>query len=52
MLDAMIKAVGTEAAMGWLILCLLILGFALSGVSQAVVSHREMNGLLPDDSPR
>src|SRR5438552_6841124 len=28
------------------------LGFALSGVVQAVVSHREMGRLLPDDRPR
>src|SRR5262249_4475606 len=36
-------------AMGWEILWPLILGFALSGVVQAVVSHREMSRLLPDD---
>jgi uncharacterized membrane protein YraQ (UPF0718 family) len=30
----------------------LILGFALSAVVQAVVSHREMSRLLPDDSPK
>jgi uncharacterized membrane protein YraQ (UPF0718 family) len=30
----------------------LILGFALSGVIQAVVSHSEMARLLPDDGPR
>jgi hypothetical protein len=39
-------------AMGWEILWPLILGFALSGVVQAVVSHSEMGRLLPDDSPR
>jgi uncharacterized protein len=39
-------------AMGWEILWPLILGFALSAVIQAVVSHREMSRLLPDDSPR
>src|SRR6266700_3906979 len=39
-------------AMGWEILWPLILGFALSGVVQAVVSHREMGRLLPDDRPR
>jgi len=39
-------------AMGWEILWPLILGFALSGVVQAVVSHREMARLLPDDRPR
>ena len=39
-------------AMGWEILWPLILGFALSAVVQAVVSHKEMSRLLPDDSPR
>src|ERR1700687_2387906 len=39
-------------AMGWEILWPLILGFALSAVVQAVVSHREMARLLPDDGPR
>src|ERR1700752_2955377 len=39
-------------AMGWEILWPLILGFALSGAVQAVVSHREMSRLLPDDRPR
>src|SRR5438270_6680398 len=40
------------AAMGWEILWPLTLGFALSGVVQAVVSKKEMSRLLPDDSPR
>src|SRR5438105_8059573 len=39
-------------AMGWEILWPLILGFGLSGVVQAIVSHREMARLLPDDRPR
>src|SRR6516225_8602593 len=39
-------------AMGWEILWPLILGFTLSGVVQAIVSHREMSKLLPDDRPR
>src|SRR5438270_11738951 len=39
-------------AMGWEVLWPLILGFALSAVVQAVVSHSEMSRLLPDDSPR
>ena len=39
-------------AMGWQMLWPLILGFSLSAVIQAVVSHREMSRLLPDDSPR
>src|SRR5437764_11989518 len=38
--------------MFWEILWALILGFALSGVVQAVVSKAEMRRLLPDDSPR
>jgi uncharacterized membrane protein YraQ (UPF0718 family) len=38
--------------MFWEILWALILGFALSGVVQAVVSKKEMRRLLPDDSPR
>ncbi len=38
--------------MFWEILWALILGFALSGVVQAVVSKEEMQRLLPDDSPR
>jgi uncharacterized membrane protein YraQ (UPF0718 family) len=39
-------------AMFWEILWPLILGFALSGVVQAVVSKREMSKLLPNDSPK
>src|SRR5213596_4009218 len=39
-------------AMFWEILWALILGFALSGMVQAVVSKGEMSRLLPDDSPR
>ena len=38
--------------MTWEITWALILGFALSGVVQAVVSKRQMVRLLPDDSPR
>jgi uncharacterized protein len=38
--------------MFWEILWALILGFALSGVVQAVVSKGEMRRLLPDDSAR
>ena len=38
--------------MFWEILWALILGFALTGVVQAVVSKREMRRLLPDDSAR
>ncbi len=38
--------------MSWEILWPLILGFTLSGVIQAVVSHKQMAKLLPDDSPK
>jgi len=51
-LDAILRALNMAFAMGWEILWPLILGFALSGVVQAVVSHREMSRLMPDDSPR
>jgi uncharacterized membrane protein YraQ (UPF0718 family) len=51
MVDALMEALRGAFAMGWEILWPLILGFALSGVVQAVVSHREMSRLLPDDSP-
>ena len=52
MTEAILRALGMAAAMGWEILWPLILGFALSAVVQAVVSHREMSRLLPDDRPR
>jgi uncharacterized membrane protein YraQ (UPF0718 family) len=39
-------------SMGWEILWPLILGFSLSAVIQAVVSHAQMSKLLPDDSPK
>src|SRR5712691_10551701 len=47
-----IHALSMAFAMFWEILWALILGFALSGVVQAVVSKREMSRLLADDSPR
>jgi uncharacterized membrane protein YraQ (UPF0718 family) len=50
--DALMHALSMAFAMGWEILWPLILGFALSAVVQAVVSHREMVRLLPDDRPR
>jgi hypothetical protein len=52
MTDAILRALSMAFAMGWEILWPLILGFALSGVVQAVVSHQEMSRLLPDDRPR
>jgi uncharacterized protein len=51
-IDAILRALSMAFAMGWEILWPLILGFALSAVVQAVVSHREMARLLPDDRPR
>jgi uncharacterized protein len=49
---AIVHALRLAAGMTWEILWALILGFALSGVVQAVVSKSEMTRLLPDDSPR
>jgi hypothetical protein len=51
MTESILHALGMAFAMGWEILWPLILGFALSAVVQAVVSHREMARLLPDDRP-
>src|ERR1700758_4646592 len=51
-MDAIVRALSMAFAMGWEILWPLILGFTLSGIVQAVVSHREMSRLLPDDRPR
>src|SRR5665213_1338123 len=47
-----LHALSLAFAMGWEILWPLILGFALSGAIQAVVSHRQMSKLLPDDKPK
>ena len=52
MTDAILMALSMAFAMGWQILWPLILGFTLSGIVQAVVSHSEMRRLLPDDRPR
>src|SRR5436853_4314085 len=46
------QALWMAFAMFWEILWPLILGFALSGVVQAVVSKSEMSRMLPDDSPK
>jgi uncharacterized membrane protein YraQ (UPF0718 family) len=51
-MDAITRALSMAFAMGWEILWPLILGFTLSGIVQAVVSHAEMSRLLPDDRPR
>ncbi|MGA3340957.1 MAG: permease [Methylocella sp.] len=52
MFKELLDALDMAFAMGWEILWPLVLGFALSAVIQAIVSHREMSRLLPDDSPR
>jgi hypothetical protein len=52
MLNDLLSALSMAFAMGWEILCALILGFALSGVVQAVVTKGEMSRLLPDSSKR
>lgn len=49
---AVLHALIAVGEMGWEILWPLILGFGLSGAIQAVVSHRQMSELLPDDSPK
>jgi uncharacterized protein len=45
-------ALSMAFAMGWEVLWALVLGFALSGVVQAVVTKGEMSRLLPDNSAR
>src|SRR6516225_2804998 len=52
MIEPIMRALAMALAMGWEILWPLILGFALSAVVQAAVSHQQMNRLLPDDRPR
>jgi uncharacterized membrane protein YraQ (UPF0718 family) len=47
-----LHALQVAAGMTWEILWALVLGFALSGAVQAVVSKAEMTRLLPDDSRR
>jgi uncharacterized membrane protein YraQ (UPF0718 family) len=49
---ALVSALAMASIMGWEILWALILGFALSGIVQAVVTKGEMSRLLPDSSPR
>jgi uncharacterized membrane protein YraQ (UPF0718 family) len=51
-LAAIRDALAMAFAMGWEILWALVLGFALSGVVQAVVTKGEMARLLPDSRPR
>ena len=47
-----VRALSFAFGMFWQILWALILGFALSGAVQAVVSKEQMRRLLPDDSPK
>jgi uncharacterized membrane protein YraQ (UPF0718 family) len=46
------RALEMAFGMGWEILWPLILGFALSGAIQAVVSHAQMTKLMPNDRPK
>jgi uncharacterized membrane protein YraQ (UPF0718 family) len=48
---ALLHALNMTLVMTWEIFWALVLGFALSGVIQAVVSKGEMSRLLPDSSP-
>jgi uncharacterized membrane protein YraQ (UPF0718 family) len=51
-LNAVGQALGQAVDMFWEVLWPLVLGFALSAVVQALVSHRTMARLLGDDSAR
>src|SRR5215211_9296613 len=51
-LSGLLEALSMAFGMTWEILWALMLGFALSGLVQAVVTKSEMTRLLPDDSPR
>ncbi|MGH2408821.1 MAG: permease [Chloroflexota bacterium] len=51
-IQALGQAFGQAGDMFWQVLWPLILGFTLSAVVQALVSHRTMARLLGDDSPR
>ncbi len=46
------SALAFSFGMGWEILWALVLGFLLSSIVGALVSKREIERLLPDDSPR
>jgi len=52
MIETVMPALGMALAMGWEVLWPLILGFTLSAVVQAAVSHQQMSRLLPDDRSR
>jgi uncharacterized membrane protein YraQ (UPF0718 family) len=50
--DWLLRALSMAFAVGWQILWPFILGFFLSAVVEAVVSHQQMSVLLPNDRPR
>src|SRR5579864_5536036 len=50
--NALGQALGQAGDMFWQVFWPLILGFALSAIVQALVSHRTLARLLGDDSPR
>jgi uncharacterized protein len=52
LVDAVLMALAEAFNMTWDVLWPLILGFALSGAVQSVVSRKAMGRLLGDDSPR
>ncbi|HSX27756.1 MAG TPA: permease [Patescibacteria group bacterium] len=52
MASSILHALRLSLGMGWEIFWPLILGFALSAAIQAIVSHRQMSKLLPNDTPR
>jgi uncharacterized membrane protein YraQ (UPF0718 family) len=47
-----VHALELAAGMAWSVLWSLVLGFALSGLLQSLVSQQRMRALLGDDSPR
>jgi uncharacterized protein len=51
-IHALAHALSMSFAMGWEILWPLILGFGLSGAIQALVSHKQMSRLMPNDRPK
>lgn len=48
-MQEILQAILMALDMGWQMLWALVLGFFISGAIQAVVSHKEMASLLPDD---
>lgn len=51
-MNPLFHALEMAFGMGWEILWPLILGFGISGAIQAVVSHKQMSKLLPNDKPK